>query len=351
MCLLFCYICSNLPTLTLSSYNKLTVPKRVKVSHVSDVYFVVNNGMSVSRPKRSDRARRASHSLIRSVNGQLLPEPCHRPHPETDPLLVLSRSLVDATSYRESRRHEILGFKEEEPEILEFKEEISDRRCWNTNTLGSDLNYQGAVNLNVYSNDNTYTDTHTVSQCSNTLVDDELQLVNDGSLDNDDTIDDDDSLISIDTNFITDSFSFGADWDEEDEVEDLIFCEESLGNLLPVEDRASRSLLQGAILGCQHHGDTLSCHGDEGDDSAHGKVWGLLGVLFVFLLARVGYQAWLLAQLHASGSTTVIKFLFVSSDLLLRFSGPACMGFSYLPSPLVYKTVQEIRKIATYHFI
>ena len=116
---------------------------------------------------------------------------------------------------------------------------------------------------------------------SDTLVsEDGLLLIDDKSFPNDDTLDDDDgSLVSLN------------DWD--DEEHGVIFCEESVGEFLPVEDFVSDL----------HHGDVSleSCkHGDR--PARESKIWKFLGLLFVLLLARIGYNAWILVQLHASGS-------------------------------------------------
>ncbi|XP_063683066.1 stromal interaction molecule 1-like isoform X2 [Bolinopsis microptera] len=219
--------------------------------------------MSVSRPLHADRPRRAS--VKPSRNGDIIPEICLQP--DTDPLKMF-QGLVDCSKYPNTN-------------VARFDEAGRGQSCNNANC--DFVNNVTVICNNTGPNDNADDIT------CNTLVDDEsLNLVDDTSFVNDDTLDDD-SLIDM---FFVDSCSFGGDWDDEDE--DSIFCEETLADLLPVEDDGTRSYNE-VMFGVPQ----LALGQQEGD-SGNAKVKGLLGVLFMFLLARVCYQAWVLAQLHAS---------------------------------------------------
>ena len=172
--------------------------------------------------------------------------------------------------------------------VAKFEEVEGGQSCSNNNANCDFVNNGTVICNNTGPNDNADDTT------CNTLVDDDsFNLVDDTSFVNDDTLDDD-SLIDM---LFVDSCSFGGDWDDEDSI----FCEETLSDLLPVEDDGTRSYDE-VMFGVPQ----LALGQQEGD-SGNAKVKGLLGVLFMFLLARVGYQAWVLAQLHASGWMFIIS--------------------------------------------
>lgn len=256
-------------------------------------------------PRRSPRVSLISGEMLTPLGTTPLVSPLVSPgtysKQDTDPLAVFHTIVKGAKldGFSQKRKREEVRRSSSNTNSYGGCD-IGKRGC-DIEKMGCDIGKRGSLNHHVsqYEDTDSYTwyqfvegvtsnGCHHEDTCktsiSDTLVgENELSLLDDKSFPNDDTLDDDedDSLFSLD------------DWD--DGEDDVIFCEESVAEFLPVEDLVSDLYHGDGSVGPCHHGDR---------PASDSRVWKFIGLVFVLLLARIGYNAWILVQLHASGWTS-----------------------------------------------